>query len=225
MNNYQISILLMLSVLTLSGCSRTEKEYFPDGSLKSEINLRNGKYHGEARYYYENGSPMMTCSYRNGQLDGTLMRYFQSGFRKEQQTYRDGKLNGPARVWDRFSHLIQEMNYANGKPEGTFQEWYPNRILKVDGRFRDGMFDGVWLYYDEFGKVTGQGEFVKGTGKQKVYSRNGNLIHITHYKNNVKDGEEVFMDEQGKITQTIIYKNGQSVNAPPSDTLKKNIRP
>jgi len=83
------------------------------------------------------------------------------------------------------------------------------------------MQDGIWLYYDEFGKVTGQGEFTSGNGTQKVYYSNGQTKQFTHYKNDVKDGEEIFYNEDGKITQRIVYRNGQALNNPATDTPKK----
>jgi uncharacterized protein len=212
--------LILLLFLLVSGCSRTRKEYYPSGALKSEISMKNGEYSGRSVYYYENGKPMMSCSYIHNKLDGELYRYFQSGYHRELQTYRDGILHGVSRIWDRNSHLIRVMNFTMGKPDGAFQEWYGNRILKVDGHYKNGNFDGIWLYYDLNENVTGEGIFAEGSGVQKAYWENGNIRNITHYKNNVKEGEEVFYDQNGKILKTISYHNGLPSSV--SETGKNN---
>ena len=83
------------------------------------------------------------------------------------------------------------------------------------------MHDGIWLYYDEFGKVTGQGEFTAGNGVQKVYYATGQTKQLTHYRNNIKDGDETFYSEDGKITQCIRYREGNALSTSSPASPKK----
>ena len=83
------------------------------------------------------------------------------------------------------------------------------------------MYEGIWLYYDTFGKVTGQGEFTAGQGTQRVYFASGQSSQLTHYKNNIKEGDELFYLEDGTISRCVKYRNGIALSGTFSDSLKK----
>ncbi|MGE5424350.1 MAG: toxin-antitoxin system YwqK family antitoxin, partial [Syntrophothermus sp.] len=87
-------IFLALTFIFLCSCSKTIKEYWPDGTLKSEIQQKNGKYDGLAVWYNEDGSKQLECHYKKDQLEGDLIRFFPGGKPREQTTYHKGKKNG-----------------------------------------------------------------------------------------------------------------------------------
>ncbi len=45
------TFLLFFVMSLLISCKKTEKEYYPNGQLKSVIEYRNGKEHGTTIYY------------------------------------------------------------------------------------------------------------------------------------------------------------------------------
>ena len=196
-------------LLILAGCSRVQKEYYPDGELKSEITMSSGKRNGVARYYYESGSVQIECFYRNDTLDSTFTRYYTGEIREISQDYHKGMLHGKSRYWNPTGQLVIESHYQNGKLHGPYVEYYPNRHVKSEGTYTDGMVDGRWLYYSEAGNIIGTGHFSQGSGEQRSFYEDGRLHRITSYTNNVKDGPEVTFSPEGTVSEKIYYRQGE----------------
>lgn len=55
------------------------KEYYPDGTLKSDIPYENGKINGVAYYYRQNGKLRLTQKYKNNQKSGKSTVYDVKG--------------------------------------------------------------------------------------------------------------------------------------------------
>jgi antitoxin component YwqK of YwqJK toxin-antitoxin module len=205
----RIIAITIIAALLISSCSQqTKKEYWPDGTLKSEIHLKGTIYDGKATWWYENGIKQMECHYKKNQLDSILTRWFPNGKKQEEQHYRENKKNGVNRGWDIEGNKIFEQFYYNGILNGTFKEWHPNKELKMEGQYRMGKLDGKWLYYDNSGIIIGYGTFSNGDGMQKAFYENGNLKTETSYINNLKEGVEKIYDITGKLKEARIYKAG-----------------
>ena len=70
------------------------------------------------------------------------------------------------------------------------------------------------------GFCIGEGEFQKGTGVHTAYDGNGNLMRITHYKDNLKDGAEISFASNGDTIQHLIFKEDHII-----ETLLDTINP
>jgi len=55
------------------------REFYPDGDLKSETEIRQGKRHGRHREYYENGKLKVRGKYVNNRAKGTWKYYTEEG--------------------------------------------------------------------------------------------------------------------------------------------------
>jgi hypothetical protein len=66
----------------ICNCSDEPKkfvEYHDNGKLKFEVNVRDGKWHGEALGYYESGALRGKVRFANGQKAGPSYEYYESG--------------------------------------------------------------------------------------------------------------------------------------------------
>jgi antitoxin component YwqK of YwqJK toxin-antitoxin module len=162
--------LLILLLITGAACTHTKTESWPNGNKKSEIALNGNNYEGIARYWYEDGTIQMVCTYKNNVLDGPLTRFYTSGFPKEKRLYLNGKLNGKSISWDPTRKIQSIFNYTNDILDGHYIEYYPNGLIKVEGQYIKGDYHGMWLYYDEGGGIIGEGRFDKGNGFQKAFT-------------------------------------------------------
>ena len=75
--------IIFLSLIILS-CTKSEKEYYPNGKLKSETSYRCGKKHGPALYYFPSGKLEIKMDYKKDMLDGTYERFNAQGVRVDQ---------------------------------------------------------------------------------------------------------------------------------------------
>ena len=51
------------------------REFYPEGALKSEAEVKEGKRHGRYREYHENGKLKLRGKYSNNQPKGTWKYY------------------------------------------------------------------------------------------------------------------------------------------------------
>lgn len=73
MLNLRYSYHLVINELLFSG--NILREFYPEGTLKSEAEIKEGKRHGRYREYYENGKLKFRGKYANNQPKGTWKYY------------------------------------------------------------------------------------------------------------------------------------------------------
>ena len=55
------------------------REFYPEGALKSEAEVKEGKRHGRYREYYEDGTLKLRGKYANNKPKGTWKYYTEDG--------------------------------------------------------------------------------------------------------------------------------------------------
>lgn len=209
---YRVILTFVSALLLTSACNRTKTTYWPNGNKKTEIVTRGSAYDGPARYWYENGNPQTTCTYKDDKLEGTLTSYYPSGKLQLEQNYKAGKLHGPSRTYDKLGKILSEAGYQDDKLHGRYVEYYPDKTLRLEGQYILGDHDGIWLYYDLHGMVIGEGSFTRGNGVQKAFYSNGASKQVTYYSQNQKDGDEVFYKPDGSVDFINFYQKGKLID-------------
>jgi antitoxin component YwqK of YwqJK toxin-antitoxin module len=114
--NRVVPVALTLLLVFAVGCSRTvEKEYYPNGQLKSVLNYKKGQLEGIALYYYENGTLKERVNYRKGKRERTGTTYYESGKMKEEITFVHGD-RARVKLYSENGEPISEVFYKDGKP-------------------------------------------------------------------------------------------------------------
>ncbi|MEZ4984416.1 MAG: hypothetical protein R2795_05155 [Saprospiraceae bacterium] len=108
-------------------------EFSGIGQMQLLANYKNNMLHGEWAKYF-GGKPEMTCTYKDGQLDGVLREYYirstSNWYIRKEATYKNGKLDGVFRSYDMQGNVVLEYNYANGeKLSGGFANPSADSIL------------------------------------------------------------------------------------------------
>ncbi len=83
---YKILVPLSLLIL-LTSCSKTDKTYWENGNLKSELPYEGGKLNGTAIWYYEDGTIQQQVPYVDDMIEGTLKRFHDNGRKETEETY------------------------------------------------------------------------------------------------------------------------------------------
>lgn len=107
--------------------SKIEKEYFENGSIKKEFVLKNGKYEGKLKKYFDTGDLKEVHTYLDGnRIDSSL--YFKEGGILNYIEYHQGDTT--------------IFNYR--------KYYYPNNSIQSEGMYNKlGLPVGKWSYYDE----------------------------------------------------------------------------
>ena len=91
---------LIFLLVILSGCNRSKKSYWDNGTLRSDLNYKDGKLNGPAVWYFENGLKEQEANYVNNKLNGVMKRWYTSGIPESVSNYNHGLLDGMAITYD-----------------------------------------------------------------------------------------------------------------------------
>lgn len=154
------------------------KELYPNGTVKTETPLLNGKTHGKKKLFSESGSVLKEEEYRDGKKEGLSIEYYEDGAVKSHEAFRedrqngdcfmnypngqkmmagqcaDGKKTGKWTLFHNNGNKYMEGNYAEGVMDGVWRSFSPEGWLDSEGEYRNGLQADVWVYYDKYKKVT-----------------------------------------------------------------------
>ncbi len=88
--------------------------FYPNDTLKSQINFERNVRQGDAKFYYENGHLKEELTYVNGKVDGVVKAYNEDGMLKELYTLESGKRQGPTSFYDDKGVWTGDKNFENG---------------------------------------------------------------------------------------------------------------
>ncbi|MCQ2283877.1 MAG: toxin-antitoxin system YwqK family antitoxin [Bacteroidales bacterium] len=222
MKRIGLYLLLLVAVAILSSCSKTEKNYYPDGNLQSTIHYRMGKESGKSVYYYDNPNTVeIEVEMKHGKRNGEFSRYFENGYLDTRCHYVNDSIEGVETMFTANGVKSQEFTYEHGKKNGPHKAYHLTGDLKIEGGFKNDHFDGPWKYYDERGVLVGEGEFKDGTGEVTFYDPRGMVLRTTQYRNDKKNGKEIYYSSTGNIYKEIVFKDDRIVSEK-MDSTKMN---
>ena len=192
------------------------KDFYPDGSLKSEGNYDNGKQTGEWKFYHSNGKIEQSGKFnKQGKFEGTWKWYFDSGQLLKEENYRNGLKDGIFTQYDEAGKVIEEGEFVNGNEDGPWFEQIGDTFIR--GSYRDGLRNGMWynFYLNRNEEKTDSLCYFKGgfiednpNGKHIWYWENGKVKDEGNYVNGRKEGEWYKYNFDGTLFMVITYKQG-----------------
>lgn len=208
-------IILIMSVLTSCSDSNQKdvvRSYWDNGNVKSELRYKDGKLNGECFWYYYNGKPEMKTTYVMDKLEGETVRWYENGNLQSKYYLKNDQYDSIFETYNVYGRLVKREHYKEGVLHGDLNQWYDSGKVFLEGGYHEGMLHGKWVMYYENGVVGSLSEFENGSGVQKGFSPDGKfLITEIHYKDNVKDGEEIHYDSDGSVKKVMIWSEGEYV--------------
>ena len=104
-------------------------ERYPKGALKSRSALVEGRLHGVAEGWHENGQLEVREFFDQGVSHGLRVRWYSDG------------------------QKMSETEIVHGVPHGLFRRWHENGALSEEIRMRDGQPDGLALSFHPDGSL------------------------------------------------------------------------
>lgn len=192
------------------------KDFYPDGSLKSQGNYNNGKQTGEWKFYYPDGKVEQTGKFnKSGKLDGVWKWYFDTGQLQVEENYKAGVKDGLSTTYNESGKVIEEGEFIDGNEDGAWFEQTGDTYMK--GSYRDGMRNGMWSYYYLNNNETGadslcyfRGNFIEDNpnGKHICYYENGKVKTEGSYVMGKKEKDWYLYNEDGTLFLIITYRSG-----------------
>jgi antitoxin component YwqK of YwqJK toxin-antitoxin module len=215
-------LILLCTLFLFSSCIKVKREYYKNGTLKSETHYRFGKETGTTTYYHHSyPTKIMEVEMRRGKRNGKCITRYFDGRTESIAYYKNDLLDGVEKQYYMNGNISMEASYTNGLKNGRVTTWFSNGVIRESGTFVNDMFDGDWVNYDERGLLVGEGSFVNGTGKRIAYDETGRLQCETNFVNNKKDGLEIYYLPSGEVEKTILFKEDRiiEVNGVPVNNL------
>lgn len=93
------------------------KEYYANGKLQIEGELRDGQRHGKWVYYYDNGFKWSEGIFRYGKRDGYANIFYKSGLKKISGEYEENKAVGIWKFYSEKGELIASVDAEKNPAE------------------------------------------------------------------------------------------------------------
>lgn len=218
--NFPIIAITSALMLLTTACIHEETTYYPDGATQSIIQYKGKKEHGRTTYFYHKPNTVeIEIDMKNGKRNGEFRRYFINGLLDTYCVYVNDSIEGLEVMHTANGCKSQEYTYVHGRKNGPHKAYHIDGSIKIEGGFKNDMFDGPWTYYDERGVVVGEGVFENGNGEVTFYDKNGHPARTAHYKNNKKDGAELYYTPTGEVYREIIFKEDRIIQDKTDSTL------
>ncbi len=161
------------------------KELYPDGALKMEGFIAEGKSDSLWQNYYETGELKSKGFYVEGAKEGKWIYYFKSG-----------SISGIGHFEDNLSH-------------GKWEYYYPDGSVEAEGAERLGKKEGYWKLYYEDGTTKGESVYESGSGDYQEFYESGKLKLKGHIVNGKYEGPWIYYYESGEIEGKAEFENGE----------------
>jgi len=223
------------------------KDYYVSGILQmtgwAEKNNEES-FHGEVKWFYENGNAARISNYHYGSLDGIHKEFYENGNEKVKIIYEGQLKEGEASFFNTDGILISTMIYRNDRPyEGT---------TNCFTTYKEGKNIERKLYYSNTTQLAYEKNTIGDFVKEIYYNKNGTILreikvdqklknqdgfkssyypgnscgyvtemrHFQNIKNGQLAGDEFFYNPDGSVLYHGINKN----NKPYEGTFHKKRR-
>lgn len=161
-----LTICLIFLVLNAIGRPRHKeginKEYYPNGQLKSEFYIKDGKLDGINRCWYLNGQIQLYSKYKNGQQIDTSIAYLENGKKMIFEIFENGTQIQSISYYDNGKIQSETYNPINSNKINYRKDYYENGKLKFHTSISNSTFGGEGIYYDSNGNIEYKGNYKDG---------------------------------------------------------------
>jgi len=142
---------------------------------------------------YKDGVPFTGKLIQCGKKNGKVM---------SKTEYSKGSKHGLAYKYHKDGWLLWKKRYSNGKEDGVQKYFHPSLNMANDGKNVTNTLRTRLSYEAENGKKE---------GIVRAWYSNGNKEYVERYTNGVKDGEQLYYDENQKVIREEEWENGEIV--------------
>jgi len=139
-----------------------------NGIRVSERSIKDGKYNGPQKEYYQNGKLKSEGHSVDGVSEGIHRSYYENGLLENESFLKGGVPHGICKSYYDTGILESELSYKN---------------LKNDGTYKNLVKDGNWMTYHKNGRLAWIAFFQndKPVGQWKWFDEDGNLTESEQF--------------------------------------------
>src|SRR5690606_11564941 len=177
------------------------KYFDKSGNVVSDTKVKSKQ---EVKFHYPDGTVRWEGMLDNGKRTGLWKEYYRNGLLKSELNYKDSKLNGEGKEYYYNGKVRKEMNFSDGKYHGKYREYYRNGQLYKSAWHENGDGYGDIYFYEPDGTLETKYTLMKNKVVGKLYNYNveGNVSSIERYDDDLFIGFTLISSE-GKEIQNI----------------------
>jgi antitoxin component YwqK of YwqJK toxin-antitoxin module len=143
-----IFITLFITLITIQGIAQI---IIGDNGIYFDSN--NMPYQGTYCELFDSGTIKFELELKDGLLNGVVNIYHENGVLHEVQSYKMGEKDGLWLIYNEDSKLIGSANYKNNQKHGEWLIYDDNGKLRYELYYNLGDKIGTWKQYDESGNL------------------------------------------------------------------------
>lgn len=145
--------------------------------------------------------------------EGPYLSKINGGYKKEEGYFKNGRLEGKLIRWGKENKKSEEIEFLAGQRNGSYFSWYPNGVVQIEGQYINDYKSGIWKYYDQEGKIISTIEMKNNqkNGKVENFYGNGKLEFNGNYKDDKQEGAWIFFRKDGSIQMEGSFLKGKKV--------------
>jgi hypothetical protein len=154
-------IKYFLAVSILISCGKIDRQYYPNGNLKSKIELnRNGEINGLKTVYYDNKQVQSIEHYNKNVKNGEFKKYYTNGNTEIVLSYKNGIKDGSLKAYYQDGKLWYIYYYSDDKINGYYREYFNSgnkkeiRLYDKDSLLYYELYDSLGNFTKDFRKIT-----------------------------------------------------------------------
>jgi antitoxin component YwqK of YwqJK toxin-antitoxin module len=210
------------------------KDFYPNGSIKSEKTFKDDLLHGYYKEYDTRGNLVLTMLYDNGSIvksrveDEPDIEIVEKRDNDGRITYRGPYRNkipvGVHREFGKDGKVINTFMYNDnglllsegivdeaGNRNGKWKDVFPDGKVQAEGMYTDNRRTGLWKFYNNSEMVEQTGYYNNGRpdGIWKWYYSNGALLREEEYFQGQRDGSYIEYSVTGEIITQGQFADGE----------------
>jgi antitoxin component YwqK of YwqJK toxin-antitoxin module len=172
------------------------KYYYPNDSIRAIVDFHPNGKSAYARLFHTNGKRMSEGKYLEKEIKDSVWTFYdESGLLLSREKYNKGKKDGKSIVYLPDGYPAEEKSYTMDVQDGPFKEYFSGHSVKASGTYVNGQLEGRAIYYYP----------------------NGVEVASGYYKKGMKNGPWIYRNEDGKIKEKELYKEGKPASKKETD--------
>lgn len=189
-------------------------EYTP-GVKREEVTFQDGKRHGKATGWDEEGNKIYEASFENNIQVGKETQWYPNSKKKAEVSFENGNLQGAAYEWYDSGDKKFEGTFDNGLQQGLHQWWFANGKKDQEIPYKDDLMEGTVKTWYDSGELKTETEYRQNmrNGISREYHKNGKIRFEQQYTNNKPNGDFKEFSKAGLLIQHDTYRDSTLITA------------
>lgn len=202
--------------------------FYPNGTMSSEGNMRDGLPDGYWKTYFENGQLKSEGNRSEFKLDGPWIFYNEKGLKQSLLTYTEDQKNGEELIYGEEGNVLEKYLNVNDKKSGEAIFYYNTGQVYRTLNFENNLEEGKGFEYAKDGRLITFLNYKKGyirsiekvnrfnkAGQKKgfwvEYWDSGKTKEEGNWTNGVRNGLFKFYKKKGDLDRIEVYRGGELI--------------